>query len=178
MAASTAARADDEWASPGSPLWGVRVTFTIIPRPAGLIARSATSRDIRERALEVEPPDGGPSLQRDRLRRREVLTARVVHQHVDAAMALERVARRSAATSSCLADVALMARRRGPYLPGGLLDHLAAPSHEHDARTARDQLLRGRAPEAGATTGDEQPHDRPAGLRLKIGWAADTRRSL
>src|SRR3954464_9110033 len=40
---STAARAADEWAMAGSPGWGERVTFTILPPPAGIIALVATA---------------------------------------------------------------------------------------------------------------------------------------
>ena len=87
---STAARAADEWAMPGSPWCGERVTLTILPpRASGIIARVATAWVISQvpstfRRMTVRKPFG-----RDVLGGGHVLAAGVVDEQVDLAVALE-----------------------------------------------------------------------------------------
>ena len=103
---STAARAADECAIPGRPLCGRQRDVHDLAAP-----RLRDHRPRRHRvghqpgALHVQADHGAESLGRDVLGGREVLAAGVVHEHVDAPVALEHAVHERAHLL-LLADVA------------------------------------------------------------------------
>ncbi len=93
----TAARAAEECAMPGSPWWGDSVTLTILPpSPLGIIALVATAWLISQvpstfSRITVRKPLGVMSSAGVR----NCLSARVVDQQVDLAVALQHRATRA-----------------------------------------------------------------------------------
>ena len=138
---STAARAAEECAMPGRPWCGESVTFTILPpRESGNHGPRRDRVGHQPGALDVQPDHRSEALWRYVLRRREVLPARVVHEQVDLAVALEHAVHERLHLV-LLADVAGLrlhapALRRG----GGLLERLQPPPADHHLRAERRQL--------------------------------------
>ena len=144
---STAARAADECAIPGSPLWGDSVTFMILPPRGSSPARPiiALRRDRvghQPGALHVEADHGAEALGGDVLGRGQVLAAGVVHEHVDAPVALEHAVHERAHRLLLpdVADPRLHTTAVGAR--HGLLERLGATAAHHHARAAGRQLER------------------------------------
>ena len=154
---STAARAAEECAMPGSPWWGESVTLTILPpRASGIIALVATAWVISHVPSTFRRMHRAEALRRDVLGRRHVLAAGVVDEQVDLAVALEHgVDERLDLV--LLADVAgarLDAAAVG--LRGGLVERLLAPAADDHLGAERRQLERGGAAQARAASADDR----------------------
>ena len=149
---STAARAAEECAIPGRPWCGERVTFTILPAFAGIIALVATAWVISQvpstfRRITVRKPLGVMS------------SAGVMYWPPALFTSTSMRPWRSSTPSTnalhlvLLADVAL-ARLAAAVLAqrDGLLQRLEAPPADHDLRPAGGELHRGGAAEARASS--------------------------
>ena len=110
-----------------------------------------------EHALHVQPPHRAPSLVGDQLRRREVLAAGVVHEHVEPPSPLEDRAHQT----RCVGRLAHVTR--DPLDPadladlrGGLLEHIGAAPRDRDRGAAASELLRSRLSQPRSAAGHER----------------------
>ena len=159
------------------PRRGLKPMKTTTPSRLGIIERVATVRVRSQTASTVEAVDGAPALQRDLLRRREELAARVVDEDVDPSEALERpVDERS--TSSGSRTSAGTARQASPS-SSWTARGAPRPPADDDLRAGADELARPARPIpvpppvtsatlpslASVASGERNVHSASVGLR-------------